>query len=67
VTEISSLGITIGNITPFVMFPAAIGGAIAFIAGRPRLAMWLMATALMSMMIPFTLGLISILVEPSSV
>lgn len=47
------------------MFPGAIIGAVAWIAGYPRVALGLFIAALIAMLLPFVFSFLAILLEGS--
>ncbi len=60
--EISFVG---SDLAPYVMFPAAIGGAIAGIAGHRKTAYALLGVALAAAVLPVILGFAALLADPS--
>jgi hypothetical protein len=60
----SSLAFVLWDAAPFVLFPAAIGGAIAGILRRRRLAVLLLVIAVLSITVPLGLGMWALLISP---
>lgn len=62
--QVQSLSFVLSDASPFVMIPAAAAGAVAGVFGRRRLAIALLAIAVLALIVPIGLGMWGLLIAP---